>query len=118
MLLVDDDVETRAAGSELLADLNYWPVTMRNGLEALEFLRQGFRPVAIIVDLYMPLMDGEAFCEALRELPQLDGVPRILISAHPGAADRVARCGAAACLPKPIDPAVLADVLKRPPSAP
>ncbi len=113
VLIIDDDLETRAASSELVADLDFWPVTMRNGLEALEFLRQGFRPVAILVDLYMPLMDGEAFCDALRDLPALAKTSRILVSADERAVSRVARCGAATFLQKPLKPEQLAEALRR-----
>lgn len=58
MLVADDDLETRAATSELLADMSYWPVTTRNGLEELEYLRRGVAPIAMLIDLYLPLMDG------------------------------------------------------------
>ncbi|MBL8950710.1 MAG: response regulator [Myxococcaceae bacterium] len=111
VLVIDDDLETRAAISELLADLDYWPVTTRNGLEALESLRRGVRPAAILVDAYMPLMDGETFCAACDEDPGLRDIPRILVSANRDAAARVGRCRAVGFLEKPIDAAELVKAL-------
>jgi len=112
ILVIDDDLETRAAISELLADLDYWPMTTRNGLEALESLRRGVRPAAILVDAYMPLMDGEAFCAACDEDPALARIPRILVSANRDAALRITRCRATAFLSKPIDPKELVRALE------
>ena len=111
VLVIDDDLDTRAAASELLADMNYWPVTMRNGLEALQYLRMGVQPIAILIDLYMPLMDGEAFCEELDKDPRLAQIPRYLISANPGGAQRQKFCGARGFLPKPLAGPVLEGLL-------
>ncbi len=112
VLVVDDDLETRAAVSELLADLDYWPMTTRNGLEALESLRRGVRPSAILIDAYMPLMDGEAFCSACDEDPRLRDIPRILVSANLEAASRVSRCRARGFLSKPVDAGALVKALE------
>src|SRR5688572_27416584 len=102
VLVVDDDIDARAAASELLVDLDYWPVTARNGLEALEYLRKGVTPTALIIDLYMPLMDGEALCAACDEDPQLRRIPRIIVSGNDEGPTRVRRCGAIGFLYKPI----------------
>lgn len=112
VLIIDDDRDTRAAASELLADLGYWPMTMRNGLEALEYLRLGGKPVAILVDLYMPLMDGAAFCAACDADPRLKKIPRILISAHPGDSSSATLKRVASVLPKPLSGDVLEETLR------
>ncbi len=113
VLVIDDDLDTRAAASELLADMDYWPVTMRNGLEALNYLRRGVEPVAILIDYYMPLMDGESFCQALDEDPRLQKIPRILISANRDADHRQRFCGAMAFLQKPIEGSALEQTLRQ-----
>ena len=113
ILVIDDDLDTRAAASELLADMDYWPVTTRNGLEALEYLRKGVQPIAILIDLYMPLMDGESFCQALDQDPRLAKIPRILISANRSAEQRMKMCGAAGFLPKPISGTALEAALRQ-----
>ena len=112
VLVVDDDFDTRASVSELPYDLGYWPMTMRNGLEALEYLRLGGRPAAMLIDLYMPLMDGEAFCAACDADERLVQIPRILISANPDASRRTAVCRATAFLSKPVSEADLELVLR------
>jgi CheY-like chemotaxis protein len=104
VLVADDDLDARAAAAELLVDLDYWPVTARNGLEALELIRRGVRPTAMLIDAYMPLMDGEAFCRECDRDCNWVSIPRVLISGRPDAERRTAACGARAFLGKPIDP--------------
>ena len=58
LLVVDDDVAIRAALADVLADEGYTVVTRPGGQEALDYLRQGQRPDVIILDLWMPRMDG------------------------------------------------------------
>lgn len=82
-------------------------MTMRNGLEALEYLRLGGRPAAILVDLHMPLMDGESFCVACDADPRLGKIPRLLISANPEGERRSSVCGARGFLRKPVTEASL-----------
>jgi CheY-like chemotaxis protein len=103
VLVADDDLETRAATTEILIDAGYVPATARNGLEALEHLRAGLRPAVLVVDLYMPLMDGEALCRALDQDPQHALIPRILLSGNEAAASRQSACGAVFFISKPVD---------------
>ena len=112
VLVIDDDLDTRAACSELLADLGFWPMTMRNGLEALEYLRLGAKPMAVLVDLYMPLMDGETFCAACDADPRLAKIPRVLMSANPEGQTRSAVCRVQVFLPKPVSSAALEQFLR------
>ena len=102
VLIVDDDRDTRVAASELLAQAGYRPITARNGLEALHLLRQGERPVVILVDMYMPLMDGEAFCDTCDAIPEFASIPRIIVSANHHARPHIRRWRARSFLDKPV----------------
>lgn len=115
VLLIDDDLETRATSSELLADLGYRPVVARNGLEGLQLLRRGLAAAAIVIDLYMPLMDADSFCDALDEEPPLTSIPRIIMSADHGAGTpfRISRCRAVGFLRKPVEPRALETMLEQ-----
>ncbi len=115
VLLIDDHLETRASASELLADLGYQPVVARNGLEGLQLLRRGLAPAALLIDLYMPLMDADSFCDALNEEPALTAIPRIIVSADHGAgtAWRLSRCRARGFLRKPLDLSELETLLEQ-----
>ena len=58
LLVIDDDLEIRDALAEVLGDEGYLVVTRPGGEEALSYLRRGHRPHVIILDLWMPRMDG------------------------------------------------------------
>ncbi len=84
ILIADDDLGI-LEGMETLLSRRYDVVTARNGEEALERLGEG--PVdLVILDLLMPLVDGESALVRLREGGFAGGV--IVMSAH---ADRLAR---------------------------
>jgi CheY-like chemotaxis protein len=102
ILVIDDDLDTRASLFDLLEDGGYFVVTARNGLEALEMLRGGVRPAAMLIDYYMPLMDGEVFCGECDSSAELAGIPRVIVSANRAVRERAERCRARAFLAKPI----------------
>ena len=92
---------------QLLRGAGYDAVGAPNGQAALDLLRSGIRPRAILLDLMMPVMDGWAFRrEQLRD-PQLAHIPVIVLSAlHHGWVE-----GIPPTLPKPIDVRQLLDEL-------
>jgi two-component system response regulator MprA len=61
VLVIDDAAEPRRATAELLRAEGFAVVTADDGEEALQFLRDGLRPCAILLDLVMPRMDGFCF---------------------------------------------------------
>jgi signal transduction histidine kinase/CheY-like chemotaxis protein len=103
VLVVDDDPDIRIGIGEILERTGYRITTASNGAEALEMLRAGLRPKLVLLDLSMPVMDGEAFCAACRADPALDGLPVLIISADTASAVKAARFGAAGFLAKPIE---------------
>jgi two-component system chemotaxis response regulator CheY len=103
VLVVDDDAEVRAATADLLEEAGYLTIDAQNGLEALEILKRGVRPLAMLIDLHMPQMDGEQLCGACACDPRFATIPRIVVSGHRDGPARVKRCGAVGFLAKPID---------------
>jgi len=86
-----------------------------NGGEALAKLRAG-RPDAIVLDLIMPVMDGQAFVELCRQEPVGPEVPIIVMSAAHDlsrSTERLRALGVQACLAKPFDLEALLAVVKR-----
>ncbi len=83
ILLVDDDEDIRK-NATLILDLEGYAVhAASNGQEALDVLQSGaFRPALIVSDIAMPIMDGYAFFQAVRQIPALKMVPFIFLSAH------------------------------------
>jgi CheY-like chemotaxis protein len=61
VLLVEDDEDTRLTLSELLEEHGYRVAPTSNGREAQDYLRSHPQPHCIVLDLWMPLMDGWTF---------------------------------------------------------
>jgi CheY-like chemotaxis protein len=80
VLLVEDHDDTREALQTLLEREGLDVVTATNGREAMAQLRDGVAPGLIILDLYMPDMDGVAFRRAQLADPTSAGVPVVLLS--------------------------------------
>jgi len=81
ILVADDDEEIRSALSEVLTEEGYHVVSVANGSEALDYLRTGPRPAVILLDLWMPVMDGPTFCQELIRDPALARIPVIVLTA-------------------------------------
>ena len=85
VLLVEDDPDIRQAMAELLQDEGYEYILAKNGLEALEALRDQ-RPSLLLIDLVMPLMDGVELITRLRGDARWCDLPIVIMTA---AGDRI-----------------------------
>ena len=101
VLVVDDDKDIRETLQELLEDEGYDVATARNGAEALERARQ-VQPGLVILDLFMPGMDGSEFRRRQLEDPEIAHLPVLVISAAAGLEDRVSAMRPAGHLEKPV----------------
>jgi two-component system cell cycle response regulator DivK len=74
------------------------------GAEALQ-LATVHRPVAVVMDLAMPVMDGLEATRRLKQDPRTTEVPVLMVTAHTSPEHRRAAedAGCAAFLPKPAD---------------
>ena len=79
VLVVDDDVDTREMVEQLLTAASYSVVTASDGREALELL-ETIRPVLILLDVQMPVMEGAEFRQQQRRDPALLRIPTVVIS--------------------------------------
>jgi CheY-like chemotaxis protein len=102
ILVVDDDSAIRDVVSDILELSDYRVKTATNGAEALENVRAE-PPVAIFLDLMMPIMDGWEFLRRLRREPPFARVPVVIMSAARDAGLAADQLGAEAFLPKPFD---------------
>ncbi|MEO6323633.1 MAG: response regulator [Thermoanaerobaculia bacterium] len=82
VLIVEDDSSTREVLSAVLEQDGYRTLTAQNGREALDVLLAGERPRAIVLDIHLPLMDGNELCAELVKNPSFSEIPVILISAY------------------------------------
>ncbi|HVK71311.1 MAG TPA: response regulator [Polyangium sp.] len=81
MLVVDDDEDLRRTVTLILAEEGYAVQEAANGAEALTRLHDGPLPDVILLDLMMPVMNGEQFRRAQRADPSLAEVPVVLMTA-------------------------------------
>ncbi|NVJ24418.1 hybrid sensor histidine kinase/response regulator [Myxococcus sp. AM011] len=104
VMVVEDEEEVRLGIAEILEGRGYQVVPASNGQEALEHLQRGLRPGLILLDIRMPVMDGEAFHDACRGDPELSSIPLLVISSDAATAVKLTRSGASGYLPKPVQP--------------
>lgn len=82
VLVVEDDDGLRETLAEAFADDGYEVVTARNGVEALEHVRQTSAPLdLVLLDLMMPVMDGGTFLRECSRRPWFAAVPVVVLSA-------------------------------------
>lgn len=78
ILLVDDDLELLEVTGDMLDFEDYRIVTAKDGFEALEiYRRMGKKIDLIILDYFLPVMDGDAVFD---ELKALDPGVRVVLS--------------------------------------
>jgi len=114
VLVVDDEEMVRQTAGRMLSNLGYQPVLVAGGSEALAWLRaRKDPPVAVILDLAMPGMDGRT---CFREMRALHPDLRVVISsgfARNGRAQGLLDLGAREFVPKPYRTSDLARALAR-----
>ena len=114
VLIVDDYADTRECIRLVLELRGLEVIEARDRREAVKVAFQG-GPHLILMDLEMPIMDGFAAVECLRQSAHLIDVPIIAMSAHHGGTwvERAMACGFTAYLSKPVQFETLADMLSR-----
>jgi two-component system, chemotaxis family, chemotaxis protein CheY len=81
ILIVEDDAEVSFVFKLLLADEGFQVAVAPNGLVALELVDH-HQPDLILLDLHMPIMDGETFAARFRDEYGVD-TPIVVITAVP-----------------------------------
>jgi CheY-like chemotaxis protein len=81
ILVVEDDEDAREAMVALLEMKGYRAVPAGNGREALDYLHRAAAPDLIILDLWMPVMDGWEFRQEQTKNPRLADIPVIVVTA-------------------------------------
>src|SRR3954453_3094096 len=108
VLLVDDDERNLLAVQSTLEDLGE-VVPAKSGEEALRHLLKGEFAV-ILLDVYMPGLDGYETAQIIRSREQSKGIPIVFLSAVNKEAEHLLRgysMGAVDYVFKPVDPIIL-----------
>ena len=66
VLVIDDEAEVRQVIVRMLHGVGIDVVDASNGQDALTLLEGGLRPAVIVLDLWMPIMDGWEFLSRAR----------------------------------------------------
>jgi CheY-like chemotaxis protein len=114
IMVVEDYDDTRVLLKTGLERLGYTVLEASNGQEAVD-LADREHPDLILMDLDLPILDGIAATQRIRQKPELEGVPIVAVTAYPMSYSHV-KAFAKGCdeyMRKPIDMAELSEVVKR-----
>lgn len=110
VLVVEDTEDLRTLFVEVLRQEGYRVVGAENGEEALRVLRSEIsEPCLVLLDMMMPVMDGEAFLNALHESHRVASLPIVVVSA---AVSAKGADGSRRLLKKPVAPDVLISLVR------
>ena len=117
VLIADDDIDARKVFGEAMRDGGHAVALATNGIEALRLFGT-FRPDVVIVDVFMPFKDG---LEVITDLRRISAAVKIIaISAgwqrttgDTGVLQDALNLGADVVLPKPLDPDVLEEAVRK-----
>jgi excisionase family DNA binding protein len=114
VLIIDDDpTVVRTTERQLKQHAPYVTVMGADGpIDGL--LKIGtLRPDAVLLDAYMPAMNGIEVCRRIRETPETAHTIIVAITAHPAVhlASALVEAGAVACLGKPLETEALFEAL-------
>lgn len=107
VLVIEDNAELRTFIKERLRD-NFIVLEAGDGKQGLKMARRHI-PDLIISDVMMPRMDGFTFCRTLRNDPEIQFLPVILLTARASKGDEITGLDAGAddYIQKPFDTKVL-----------
>jgi CheY-like chemotaxis protein len=114
ILCIEDDADHRLMVHTILLAQGFTIALARNGDEGVG-LAKAIKPDLILLDLYMPRMDGFSVMKSLKEDPLTHSIPIIVISAWLSGdhRERALAAGAIDIVAKPYDPEALADLIQK-----
>ena len=80
-MVIEDDHDTRVSIRSALESAGLFCVSATNGADALTLLEKMTPPTAILLDLNMPLMNGEQFLKVVHSESKYSSIPIIQMSA-------------------------------------
>jgi signal transduction histidine kinase/CheY-like chemotaxis protein len=104
LLIADDVPQNRAMLVDFLQAVGFIVAAAENGLECLVLL-ESFKPELILMDVMMPLLDGNETTRRIRRMPGWETIPIVAVTAGASREDE-SKCyeaGANAFLAKPIE---------------
>ena len=87
VLIIDDSKTIRRTAENLLQKEGFIVESANDGFEALPKIVQ-FRPDLILVDIMMPRLDGYQTCALIKNNPQYNQIPVLMLSSKDGLFDK------------------------------
>ncbi len=114
ILIIEDNAQNLYLMRFLLEQNGFTVVAAQDGRQGIA-LACASAPLAILLDIQLPLMDGYAVARELRKCESLSGVPIIAVTSYamPGDREKALEAGATDYIEKPIDPDTFVDHLRR-----
>ena len=114
VLLVEDNPVNTVFGTSVLKKLGHDSVAVTNGLECLAALEQGVFDL-VLMDIQMPVMNGEDALKAIRQRKQGADIPVIALTAYAlnGDQERFMNAGFNGYISKPYDTGRLVAEIER-----
>lgn len=115
VLLVDDNQAQLAALSRSLKRQRFEVVTANNGIDAL-VLVGSYHPQFVVLDVFMPDVDGLEVCRRLKKRPETRDIQVIVVSGDLTSTlqRKALEAGAVKCFEKPIDTQALISTITAP----
>ena len=104
ILIVDDDRELRMIYRTILERQGFLISEAANGAEALKYLMNHTPPDIMVMDMLMPMLGGEALMQRIRQMPALNDMGIIVLTAYPRFRESALYFQADQFLVKPIKP--------------
>ena len=114
IMVVEDYDDTRLLLKQCLEGLGYSVLEASNGQEAVDIADRE-QPDLILMDLDLPILDGIAATQQIRQKPQLERIPIVAVTAYPMSYTHV-KAFAKGCdeyMRKPIDISELERIVSR-----
>ena len=80
VLIVEDDRDVALTINDVVEDSGYRAICAANGREALTLL-EGEVPALMLIDLFMPIMNGVELLKVIKKSPKLASIPRVIMTA-------------------------------------
>ena len=105
MLVIEDNEQNLYLMRFLLEKSGFTVIGAEDGRKGIE-MALTHRPLAILLDIQLPEMDGYAVAAELKKHHEMDGVPIIAVTSYAMVGDRenVLAAGATGYIEKPINP--------------
>ncbi len=115
VLIVDDVHANREIFSEYLSSWGAKPETVSSGQQALESMVEAYNNGTyynlVLLDWFMPRMDGLTLAKQINTDPRFNQTPIVLLSSYSIAQEKLDRAGVQYSLTKPIRSSVLKNML-------